>query len=329
MRMNPLLRSACLLLTAALAFGVSACSKSVDAKAEAEVTAENIGADDALTEQYDAATVTWAVSPEGKLKARFKTPDGSPVEDGVTGTVTVKPTTGDAKPVTANLVYDAKANVYTADLPKLEADLTEVSYDVQVKGKPIKGAMHLPQGGTRELVATAKVTAEVKIPEGKKGPNGGVIQVVGDDLLEIVADVKTGETRVYVLDDDLKPIAVGKRKVKLGVVASSPEFVELSPEPQGLYFTGKLVVKTNPSKLTVVLYGDAHPEPVVVLCGYHPGAVVIVGAGAPVVGLFVAVNWVPIVIAPTPPVIVVGHGKGKGKGKWGWGGGGKVHIKIH
>jgi len=326
MRMNPLLRSASLVLSV-LALGLTGCNKSADVKAE--VTAENIGADDAFVEQHEAATVTWAVAPDGKVKARFKTPDGSPAEgDTVTGTITVKPTTKDAKPVTAKLVYDAKANVYTAEGPKLEADLTEVSYDVQVKGKPVKGAMHLPKGGTKELVATAKVTAEVKVPEGKKGPNGGVIQVVGDDLLEIVADAKTGETRVYVLDDELKPIPVGKRRVKLGVVATSPEVVELGAEPQGLYFTGKLVIKTNPQKLTVVLYEEAHPEPVVVLCGYSPGEVIVIGPNAPVIGLFVVVNWAPIVVVPTPPVIVVGHGKGKGKGHWGWGGP-KVQIRLH
>lgn len=323
-------RSAFVLLGALAALtALPACSKKADANVE--VTAENISAEDAITEQYEPATVTWAVAPDGNVKARFKAPDGAPLEDGVTGTVTARAGTKDAKPVTAKLAFDAKAGLYTAELPKLEADVTEVSYDVSVKGKPVKGAMHLPKGGTKELVATAKVTAEVKIPEGKKGPNGGVIQVVGDDLLEIAADAKTGETRVYVLDDDLKPIPVGKRKVKIGVVASAPELVELSPEPAGLYFTGKLTVKTNPHKLTVVLQGEDAPEPVVVLCGWHPGVVVVVGPSAPAVGLFVVAAWAPpvVVVAPTPGVVVVG-GKGKGKGKWGWGGrGGKVHINIH
>lgn len=310
---------------------LSGCSKKADASAE--VTAENIAAEDAITEQHEAAAVTWSVGADGKVKARFKSPDGAPLEDGVTGTVTAKPATKDAKPVTAKLAFDAKAGLYTAELPKLEADLTEVSYDVSVKGKPVKGAWHLPKGGTRELAVTAKVTAEVKVPEGKKGPNGGVIQVVGDDLLEIAADAKTGETRVYVLDDDLKPMPVGKRRVKIGVVASAPEVVELSAEPQGLYFTGKINVRSNPSKLTVVLHGEDAPEPVVVLCGWQPGVIVVVGPSAPAIGLFVAVGWaspVIVVAPPTPNVVIVGGGKGKGKGKWGWGGHGpKVHIKLH
>ncbi|MDI1447267.1 hypothetical protein [Polyangium sp. 6x1] len=329
MRLEKLLHSTLVALSLAAVAALPACSKKDDkVEAEAEVTAENIAAEDAITEQHEAATVTWAVAPEGKVKARFKSPDGAPLDDGVTGTVIVKPARKGAEPVTAKLVFDAKAGVHTADIPKLEDDLTEVSYDVQVKGKPLKSTLYVPKGGTHELVATAKVSAEAKIPEGKKGPNGGVLQVAGDDLIEIVADVKTGESRVYVLDDDLKPMPVGKRKVKLAVVANAPEFVELDAEPKGLYFTGKFVVKTNPHKLTVVVYPEEAPTPVVVLCGWHPGAVVVVGPSAPVVGLFVVANWAPIVVVPAPPIVVV---KGKGKGHWHWKGKGKgpkVHVHF-
>ncbi len=317
------------MLTLAAAIALPACSKK-DEAAKPEITAESAAAEEAITEQHEPATVSWVVAPEGKLKARFKAADGAPLGTSVTGSVTVKPLQADAKPVTAKLVYDTEAGVHTAEFPALNADLTEVSYDVSVKGKPIKGALHVPRGGTRELVATAKVSADVKLPEGKKGPNGGVIQVVGDDVIEVVADVKSGETRVYVLDDDFKPIPVGKRKVKLAVVGSAPETVELAAEPKGLYFTGKLtVVKTNPHRLTVVLTGERSPEPIVVLCGYHPGTIVVVGPGAPTIGLFVAVGWAPavVVVDPTPNIVVVG--KGKGKGRWGWKGGKGVHIKIH
>jgi hypothetical protein len=331
MRLTQLLRSTFVAL-AVLSAALPGCSKKD--KPDAEVTAENLSADDAITEQYEAGTVTWAVQPDGKVKARIKSPDGAPIEDGVKGTLTVRPTVKDAKPVTAPLTFDAKAGVYTADIPKLDADLTEVGYELDVKGKPVKGAMHLPKGGTKELVATAKVTAEVKIPKDKKGPNGGIIQVAGDDLLEIVADQKSGETRVYVLDDDFKPVAVGKRKIKLGVVANAPETVELAAEPKGMFLYGKLNVKANPSKLTVVLYEPEVPDPVVVLCGYSPGAVIVATPGVVVLPLFVAVSWTPVIVVgappvvvvePPPPVIVVGH---KGKGKHGWGPG-KVHIHIH
>lgn len=333
MQSDKLFRTGYAVLMFAVAVGLPACSKKDDAS-KPEITAESAAAEEAITEQYEPASVAWVVAPEGKIKARFKAPDGAPLGTSVTGSVTVKPTTANAKPVTAKLVYDTEAGVHTAEIPALDADLTEVSYDVSVKGAPVKGALHVPRGGTRELVATAKVSAEVKLPEGKKGPNGGVVQVVGDDVIEVVADVKSGETRVYVLDDDFKPIPVGKRKVKIAVVAGSPETIELATEPQGLYFTGKLaVVKTNPHKLTVVLHGERSPEPVVVLCGYYPGRVVVVGPSAPTVGLFVAVGWAPavVVVNPVPNVVVIGKGKGKfkGKGKGRWKGHGPgIQINI-
>lgn len=302
-----------------------ACSKKPATEVASE---ESATAEGTLTEQHSAATVTWLITPDGKVQARVKAPDGTPIEKGVTGTVTAKPLKKVERPVTATLTADTKPGNYTATLPKLEADLTDVSYELSVNGAPLTGTLQLPRGGTTQLATSAKESAAVKLPADKKGPNGGIVQVAGNDVLEIVADKTTGQVRIYVLDDDFKPVAVGKRKVKLGVVAGSPEVVELQVEPKGLYFTGKLVGKTDPVKLTVVLYQEEDPEPVVVLCGWKPATVIVVGPGAPVLGLFVAVSWGPVVVIDSGPsvVIVHGHGKGKGKGRFGKG---KVHIKIH
>lgn len=330
MRFSFLARSALVALTVAATATLSACSKKPDAATEITDTDESASAEEALTEQQPAAAVTWLVTPDGQVKAVVKSPDGKPLDKGVTGTVTARPLDKDAKPVTAKLEAGAKPGAYTATLPKLEADLTDVTYKLEVDGKPVNGTLHLPRGGTKQLAANAKAVAEAKPVADTKGPNGGVVQVVGDDIVEIVADKATGQVRVYVLDDDLKPIPVGKRKVKLAAVASSPEVVELQAEPKGLYFTGKFTGKTNPVKLTVVLYADVDVEPVVVLCGWKPATVIVVGPGAPVVlPIFVVVNWAPVVVIDnSPPVVIIHHGKGKGKGKWGWGGK-KVHIKIH
>lgn len=328
MRLISFARGSFLALTLTTIAMLPACGK----KAAPEIGAagESAAADEGtLTEQHPAATVTWLVTPDGQVKARIKGADGAPIEKGVTGTVTAKPLRKVERPVTAKLEADpAKPGMYLATLPKLDADLTDVSYELAVNGAPLTGTLQLPRGGTTELAATAKTAADVKLPADKKGPNGGIVQVAGNDVIEIVADKSTGQVRVYVLDDDFKPIAVGKRKVKLGVVAGGPEVVDLQVEPQGLYFTGKLVGKGDPVKLTVVLYPEDTPEPVVVLCGWKPATVVVVGPGAPVIGLFVAVSWGPIVVIdPSPPVIILhGHGKGKGKGRFG---SGKVHIKIH
>jgi hypothetical protein len=317
MQRSFLLRGLLVVLAVTVAAALPGCKKkspsgTTDVTAEANAVEVNISRDEALTEQNDAGTVTWVVSPDGQVRARFKTPDGALIKSGVSGTLTVKGLKKGDKPVTVKLEPDANTGLYVATIPKLGADLTEVGYEIDVNGKPVKGAMHLPRGGTKALVTTARAAAENKLPEGKKGPHGGVVQVVGSDILEIAADEKTNQVRVYALNDDLKPVAVGKRRVKLGVVSSTPEMIELEAEPKQMYFTGKLSVKANPTKLTVALYEDDAPEPVVVLCGWHPGAVIVVGAGAPVLLLFAIASWPDVVIIDPRPVIIV-TGKGKGK----------------
>lgn len=331
MRFSLLLRSAFLALTVSSIAILPACGKK-DATPESGAAAESASVEDELTEQHPAATVGWVVTPDGLVQLHVKAPDGTPISKTVTGTVTAKPLEKGAKPTTATLAADAKPGAYLATLPKLNADLTDVSYTLDVGGKPVAGTLHLPRGGTKQLVASAKVAEGAKAATDKKGPNGGLVQVVGNDVLEIVADKGTGQVRVYVLDDDRKPIPVGKRKVKLAAVAGSPEVVELQGEPGGLYFTGKFSGKSDPVKLTVVLYEEDAPEPVVVLCGWHPTKVIVVGPGAPAVTLFVVTGWPavvivnpsPVVVVQGPPVVVFG-GKGKGRGKFG----GKIHIKIH
>jgi hypothetical protein len=61
------------------------------------------------------------------------------------------------------------------------------------------------------------------------------------------------------------------------------------------------VGKSDPVKLTVVLYQEEEPEPVVVLCGWTPTTVIVVRLGAPVLGLFVAVSWAPVIIVDRWP----------------------------
>ena len=320
MQMTRLVRS--LLMALALASAAApGCSKSP------EVTAENIEELGAVPEQNDGGSVVWTFKPDGQVNALVKGPDGKPVEKGVTGTLTVKPK--DGAPVTAKLEPVEKAGgVLAATLPKLEADLTEVSYEVRVDDKPFKGVMHVPKGGTKELHDSGKVTAEAKL-EGKKGPNGGIVQVVGEDTVEIVADQKTGKVRAYLLDDDLKPAKVNDRKVKLKLALSGEgsELVELSPSPKGPYFEGKVDLTIKPKKITVVLV-DADVVHVA-LCGWYPGKVIVVAPSAPVIAIFVNVKW-DVDVVVKPPVVVVGHDddddddhvivigkKGKGKkGKW-------------
>lgn len=317
------LRRIAWIFAAALALSAAAqgCGKD---KGQA-VTAEAAAAEGALVERHENAEVTLDVSPGGRVKAWVKDRDGKLVQKGITGTVTLKPVGGDAAPVTVPVTHYEDSGLVLAQLPKLKDDLTEVTYDLQVGGAPVQGVVHVPRGGTKELEESAKEAAGAKsIAPDTKGPNGGVVQVVGDDLVEVVADKDSGAVRMYFLDDDLKPVAVGKKKGKVAFVGAQAEVVELDADPSGLYLVGKCATKVQPVKVTVVVVdGD---EVDVALCHHKPGAVVVVGPAAPVIGVFVVTGWVVVAPAPVvvqPGVVVVPVGKGKGKGKFKWKGKGK------
>lgn len=306
----------CLAAAGALSLTVAGCAKNKDQAA----TAELIPADTGVTERHDKAEVTLDVSPGGRVKAFVKNNDGQLIKKGVTGSVTVKPLGPDATPATIPVSFHPDSGLLLAQGPKLKHDLTEVTYDLQVDGARVQGTVHVPRGGTRELVEGAEEAAKARsIAPDTKGPNGGIVQIVGDDIVEIVADKDSGATRMYFLDDDLKVVPVGKKKGKLAFVGGSAQYVDLDPDPSGLYLVGKVVVKVQPIKITVVVIdGD---EVDVVLCNHKPGAVIIVGALAPVFPVFIVTGW-PVVVVPAavvvqPGVVVVHPGKGKkGKGKF-------------
>src|SRR5262249_27790604 len=155
----------------------------------------------------------------------------------------------------------------------------EIRYTITVAGSGWAGALHLPAGGTDELEDSARRAARRPLPKGKTGPNGGIVQVGGDDVVEIVAGKTSGQGPGYGLDAGYKPVTIGNRKVKLGLVGDSVEVDALAPGPGGLYFTGKLGAKVDPVKLTIADTDADHTD--VVLCGYEPGVVVVVGPAAP------------------------------------------------
>ena len=289
---------AILACTSAVSLG---CSKSSDTSG-AEVTAENIEANgDVLPEGHDNGSVVWRITPEGQVRALVKSPDGKPIEGDLSGTLVWPGPSGEQK---IPLTYDKDQKLLVGAAPKLEQDLTEVRYEIKVADKTWNGALHLPSGGTKQVVEGAQKAAAKEIPKGKVGPNGGVIQVVGDDIVEVVADKSSGEMRVYVLDADLKPVAIGQRKVKLGLVGATSETVVLTPGPGDLYFTGKINAKVNPVKVTVYV---THPDHVdVAVVGWTPGKVIVVGAAAVAVNVLVVAPWKVDVKVRTPGVIVVG-----------------------
>jgi hypothetical protein len=153
----------------ALAILATSCRK--------ELTAEAIEkSPDAIAERTPTGgTSTWIVRPDGAVSATLKTPDGAPVAQPVTGQMAFA--TPDGPPRSVPVQYDAKTGVLTAAGPKLEADITPVSYTLMVGGTPWSGTIDVPKGGTQDLVATGKLQAS--IPPSTVGPNGGVVQVVG------------------------------------------------------------------------------------------------------------------------------------------------------
>jgi hypothetical protein len=264
------------LVTIALVFA-SACSSSSEAPAPAPATVgaeaeiavnEELGAE-AFVEEHDEGSVTWRIDTDGQVKAAVSTSTGARVKQDIGGTLVYKVEGGE--PRTVPLVVDAKTGLLVAAGPKLEADLTEVSYTITVSGKPWSGVMHVPVGGTAALVASGKLTAEAKLPDEAVGPHGGTIQVVGSDRLEMVADADMGETRVYVLDVNLKPVRVETRTLRMGFVAGTTMFVNFAPEPAGFYFMARLgpAVVLNPLRVTASLRigGVTHAA----IWGYRPG----------------------------------------------------------
>ncbi|MDI1448359.1 hypothetical protein [Polyangium sp. 6x1] len=254
----------------------SACSSSsseapapaVNVEAEAAVNAD-LGAE-ALVEEHDEGTVAWRIDSDGQVKAAVSATATGRVKEDVSGSVIYK--IEGSEPKTVPLVLDAKTGLLVATGPKLEADLTEVDYTVTVSGKPWTGVIHVPVGGTAELVAGAKVTAEAKLPDETVGPHGGTIQIVGEDRLEMVADADTGETRVYVLDVNLKPVRLETRKLRMGFVAEETRFVNFDPEPSGFYFSAKLGASAallNPLRVTASLSIGAVTH--AAIWGYRPG----------------------------------------------------------
>lgn len=296
-------------LVAALSLGAllvsaPACSKKAtveaEANAQAGASAESLeAAPEAIVEENDNGSVAWAVAPTGEVKAVLKTPDGKPITKNVTGDLVFRAPTGETR---VPVKVDEKTGMLVAVGPKLEDDITPISYDLVVDNKPWTGTLHIPRGGTLELAESANVEV---IPPGKVGPNGGVIQMIGPDRVEVVAQKTTGQVRVYFLDPEFKVIAPpADHKVKIALVGETgPEVVVLNPAPQGgLYFVGSLGARVDPVRLTVNVATPQVTHTAIV--GYAPHTHLIVGARAPRVHLLVVNRW------EGPEVEVVHHHHG-------------------
>jgi hypothetical protein len=207
----------------------------------------------------------------------------------------------DEKPITANVSGKIATDNASIELTqaegtgvlegkglKLAGELTRAKYDLVVEGKTWSGTMFLPIGGTADLAAGAKAAANIKLPDPKIGPHGGTLQVVGGDVLELVANASTGELRVYLLDAQLKAVAAADREIRVGVVTDSKaDLVALVPEPGGAYFTGKLGINVDPVEVTISMKAKGQAQAQCVLVGFQPGVALAINATAPRVKILV------------------------------------------
>jgi hypothetical protein len=266
--MNRFAHVSLVVLSLALVPACSSGENAVAAAADGEIAVNGELGTDVFVEDHDDGSVAWRIDPSGEVKASVSTGAGARITNDVSGALVYKVAAGEPK--TVPLVVDAKTGLLVAAGPKLEADLTEVSYTLNVAGKPWSGVMHVPAGGTAALVAGSKASAEAKLPDEAVGPHGGTIQVVGGDRLEMVAD-ESGETRVYVLDASLRPVKVEARTLRMGFIAQQTTFVSFAPDPVGFFFVAKLGtgVVLNPLRVTVALGVGSVTH--AAIWGYRPG----------------------------------------------------------
>jgi hypothetical protein len=251
-----------------------------------ELTAEAVESSPAvIVQKAPPGTSSWVVGSTGEVSATLKPRDGKPIAGAVTGDVTFAPPGG--TPTTVPVHYEPKTGVLTAAGPKLDADITPVKYALTVDGKPWNGSIDVPRGGTEDLVAGAKLQAS--LPPNTLGPNGGVLQVVGPDRVELVANKRNGDVRAYVLGPDNQPIDPGDRKITVALEGEAPEVVVLEPQPEAHFFVGHLRTRVDPSRVTLVVndHGRSHA----CLVGWSPGTVVVVGPEAPRVHLLAVEGW--------------------------------------
>lgn len=230
------------------------CSKKVKMTADA-IEKSTAG----IVQQGDRGTSTWIVGPDGAVNALLKGADGKPPTGTVTGQVTFANPNG-GTPTTVPLDYDSKTGVVSAKGPKLDADLTPVTYALTVDGKPWNGALDVPRAGTQDLADNAKLQAAANIASSTVGPNGGVVQIVGPDRVEVVANKTNGEVRAYLLDPNNKPIDPGDRKITIALQGDQPETVVLEPDPQAHYVIGHVRTRVDPVNVTVAVneHGVTH-----------------------------------------------------------------------
>jgi hypothetical protein len=207
-------------------------------------------------EEHPEGVVAFVVAPDGGVRAGVTGADGKPAKiDG--GTLSFRKDGG--APTEAKLAPEGDGMVAAAKGPAVDANVTSIDYVVQTGGKTLKGVLHIPSGGTKTLSESAKTLAA----EEKPGPNGGQVQVVAGEPVE-VAIAPSGDVAADVLYRHRKVVVTPGRTLWIVV---DDEKVALSQRDDGV-FVGRTRV-TAPRKVTVVLVRDGKPH--VALVGFRAG----------------------------------------------------------
>ena len=186
--------------------------------------------------------MSWVVDSDGKIRGALKAKDGHAITKDIVGTM-VWP--GEVADEERDVALDENGNL-VASGPPLQDDLTEIDYSLTVEGSPWTGTLHVPRGGTKAIDDDAKVAANLTVPQGKLGPNGGTIQYIGNTPVEMVADSTTHEMRLYVLDSNYNVVDPGERTFRVGYAANYSGMQVLVREPDANYYVWPLVRRLRP-----------------------------------------------------------------------------------
>jgi hypothetical protein len=209
-------RTGAWLVCAALAL-TAGCNRNKGEEATPSAEPQKIPDDQAgLVEERDDGKLEWVVQEDGAVRVKVTLNEGT--TPALSGVLLVD---GQSYQLTAS------GAALTTAIPKLGEGLTTITYSLKVGEATWDGSLHVPQGGTKELIAVPTVS----VPEGTKGPHGGAVDVIGDQRVEIVVDEKTGEVRMYMLDDKLQPIPVGSASAVVGF-QQAPDGKPQDPQAQ-------------------------------------------------------------------------------------------------
>jgi hypothetical protein len=158
-----------------------------------------------LVEQREDGSLSWIVLSDGNVRLTVRDGSGKLVlPSELEATLTVRD---------ASSTMWAEGDLLAGAIGTLEDELTDFAYVVKVRGTSWTGLLQLPATGTDALVRASAVS----VPAGTRGPNGGLVDVVGEQRVELVADAESGELRVYLLDERLQVMPVGDAELTVGI----------------------------------------------------------------------------------------------------------------